>query len=239
VDGLEVVALHGSPGSGKTTLSRAISELLRTADTPNAAIDLDDLSMIYPDPRRSFARDNLQAIWPNYAAVPQLKVLIPSVIAAEQERELLHAAASGARLVVCELTAPGSVLKDRVTSREPNEHWRTTLRDLVDLHPGVPTWRGSGTFKWTPTIARWMRRRWKSFAGRGGGALSFDSRAIDDIPGTQGELLTDEARNVIRRIPAPQPDALEVLTELRALRDRGQTTAKDIQARKCKLWDGI
>jgi predicted kinase len=134
VDGVEVVVLHGSPGSGKTTLSRAISELLRTADTPNAVIDLDDLSMIYPHPRRSFARDNLQAIWPNYAAVPQLKVLIPSVIADEQERDLLQAAVPGARFVVCELTAPESVLKDRVTAREPNEHWRTRLRDFVDLY---------------------------------------------------------------------------------------------------------
>ena len=98
--------LHGSPGSGKTTLSRAIAELLRAADRANAVIDLDDLSKIFPDPGRSFARDNLKAIWPNYAAVPQLKVVIPSVIADEHEREQLRAAVSGARFVVCELTAP-------------------------------------------------------------------------------------------------------------------------------------
>ncbi|MTD58777.1 hypothetical protein [Amycolatopsis pithecellobii] len=50
---------HGSPGSGKTTLSRAV-------------IDLGDLSNVHPSPDRSFARKNLKAIWPNYAAIPQL-----------------------------------------------------------------------------------------------------------------------------------------------------------------------
>lgn len=126
--------LHGSPGSGKTTLSRAIAELLRAAERANAVIDLDDLSKIFPDPGRSFARDNLKAIWPNYAAVPQLKVVIPSVIADEHEREQLRAAVSGARFVVCELTAPQGVLKNRVTVREPNEYWQGRLRDFVDLY---------------------------------------------------------------------------------------------------------
>ena len=134
MNGVEVLVLHGSPGSGKTTLSRAIAELLRAADRANAVIDLDDLSKIFPDPGRSFARDNLKAIWPNYAAVPQLKVVIPSVIADEHEREQLRAAVSGARFVVCELTAPEGVLKNRVTAREPNEYWQGRLRDFVDLY---------------------------------------------------------------------------------------------------------
>jgi hypothetical protein len=90
-------------------------------------IDLDDLSKVYPHPRHSFALENLQLIWPNYAAIPQLKVVIPTVIADEQEREQLRAATLGARFLVCELTAPQSVLKDRVTAREPNGFWRTRL----------------------------------------------------------------------------------------------------------------
>jgi ABC-type lipoprotein export system ATPase subunit len=95
MSGVEVLVLHGSPGSGKTTLSRVVSEILRAADTPNAVIDLDDLSTIYPDQGRSFARDNLKAIWPSYVAVPHLRVLIPSVLADEQERDQLRAAVPG------------------------------------------------------------------------------------------------------------------------------------------------
>jgi predicted kinase len=134
VNYVEVLVLHGSPGSGKTTLSRAASDLLGAAGKANAVIDLDELSLIYPSPGRSFACDNLKAIWPNYAAVPQLKVVIASVIADEQEREQLRAAASGARFVVCELTAPEAVLKERVTAREPNESSQRRLRDFVDLY---------------------------------------------------------------------------------------------------------
>jgi chloramphenicol 3-O-phosphotransferase len=134
VPGVEVLVLHGPPGSSKTTLSRAIAEVLRMADVPHAVIDLDDLSNVFPHPRRSFARENLQAIWPNYATIPHLKVVIPSVIADQLEREQLRAATPGARFLVCELTAPESVLKDRVTAREPNEFWRTKLREFVDLY---------------------------------------------------------------------------------------------------------
>jgi gluconate kinase len=134
VPGVDVLVLHGPPGSGKTTLSRAIAEVLRLADVPHAVIDLDDLSNVFPHPRRSFALENLQAIWPNYAAIPHLKVVIPSVIADQLEREQLRAATPGARFLVCELTAPEYVLKDRVTVREPNEFWRTKLREFVDLY---------------------------------------------------------------------------------------------------------
>jgi energy-coupling factor transporter ATP-binding protein EcfA2 len=134
VPGVEVLVLHGPPGSGKTTLSRAMAEVLRLADQPNAVIDLVDLSKVFPQPRRSFALENLQVIWPNYAAVPQIKVVIPSVIADEQEREQLRAATAGARFVVGELTAPQSVLKGRVMARKPDEFWRTRLREFVDLY---------------------------------------------------------------------------------------------------------
>jgi shikimate kinase len=133
VSDVEVLVLHGSPGSGKTTLSRAVSDFLGAAGKANAVIDLDELSLIYPSPGRSFACENLKAIWPNYAAVPQLKVVIASVIADEQEREQLRAAVSGARFMVCELTAPEAVLKERVTAREPNEDGQRRLRDFVDL----------------------------------------------------------------------------------------------------------
>ena len=131
---LDVLILHGSPGSGKTTVSRAIAECLRTAEMANAVIDLDDLCTVYPYPGRSFARENLKAIWPSFAAIPHLKLVIPSVIANEEELDLLRAAVPGATFAVCELTAPEAVLKDRVTTREPNEYWQGLLRDYVDLY---------------------------------------------------------------------------------------------------------
>lgn len=131
---VEVLVLHGSPGSGKSTLSGAVSELLRESDIPNAVIDMDDLTMVHPYPERSFARNNLKAIWPNYAAIPGVRVVIPSVIADEEELVQLRAAVPGSRFVVCELTAPRAVLVERVTAREPNAYWQTRLRHFVDLY---------------------------------------------------------------------------------------------------------
>ncbi|WP_377355248.1 AAA family ATPase [Phenylobacterium terrae] len=132
--GIEVLILHGAPGSGKTTLSRGIAESLRMSKAPHAVIDLDDLSMVYPSPGRDFARQNLKAIWPNFAAIPELKVIIPSVLANADEAAQLRAAAPGSRFIVCELSAPEHILKQRVTEREPNEYWQSRLRDFVDLY---------------------------------------------------------------------------------------------------------
>lgn len=130
---VDVLVLHGSPGSGKTTLSRALSELLREAELAHAVVDLDDLSLVFPSPDRSFARNNLKAIWPNYAALPDVRLILPTVIADEEELEQLRGALPGSRVVVCELTAPLAVLKERVAWREPNDFWRQRLREFVDL----------------------------------------------------------------------------------------------------------
>jgi chloramphenicol 3-O-phosphotransferase len=131
---VDVLVLHGSPGSGKSTLARAISEALREVGVAHGVIDMDELSLVDPSPGRSFAMTNLRAIWPNYAAVPNVKMIIDTVIADEDELRQLRDAMPGCALVVCELTAPIEVLKDRVTAREPNEFWQSRLRDFVDLH---------------------------------------------------------------------------------------------------------
>ncbi|MBM2616623.1 AAA family ATPase [Actinoplanes sp. LDG1-06] len=132
---VDVLVLYGSPGAGKSTLARALSETLGAADVAHGVVDLDDLSIVHPNPGRQFPRDNLRAVWPNYlAAAPGLKLIIPTVLADEGEVELLREAVPGARLLICELTAPVDVLKARVTEREPTDEWRSRLRDFVDLY---------------------------------------------------------------------------------------------------------
>jgi len=61
---------------------------------------------------------------------------------------------------------------------------------------------------------------------------------VDNILGTQGELLAEDAHEAMRG-RLPQRDPLEVLGELRALRDRGEITAAEFEVRKSELWDGI
>ena len=132
---VDVLALHGSPGAGKSTLARALALALAQANTPWGVIDMDELSLIHPYPGRSFPRDNLRALWPNYvAAVPDIKLIIPTVFADEQEVELLREVLPGAELIICELTAPIHILKQRVTQREPTEEMAVGLRRWVDVY---------------------------------------------------------------------------------------------------------
>ena len=128
-----MLALHGSPGSGKTTLSRVMALALREADVPHAVVDLDDLAMVYPEQPRSFARENLRAVWPNFAGIPGLRLIVPTVLADEAEVHELRAVVPGCRLIVCELTAPEHVLKERVMAREPDDYWQRRLCAFVDL----------------------------------------------------------------------------------------------------------
>ncbi|MDA0304147.1 MAG: hypothetical protein O3B45_07300 [Bacteroidetes bacterium] len=130
----EVLILHGSPGSGKTTLAGGLAELMRQADQAHAVIDLDDLSLIYPSQGRPFSHRNLKVIWPNYTAVPNLKVIIPTVIADAADYQLLLDAIPAAKVMICELTAPKAILIDRVMDREPNAYWQERLRKWVDVY---------------------------------------------------------------------------------------------------------
>lgn len=108
---------------------------LTRANIAWGVIDLDELSLVHPYPGRSFARENLRVLWPNYvAAVPDIKLIIPTVFADEEEVELLRDALPGARLIVCELTAPEEILKQRVTEREPTAEMAAGLRRWVDAY---------------------------------------------------------------------------------------------------------
>ncbi|MFD5215867.1 hypothetical protein [Microbacterium sp. NPDC058345] len=131
-----VLILHGSPGSGKTTLARVISELLRAEGVAHGVIDVDELNLVFPSPGPDFWLGNLAAIWSRYTQVPGIRMIIPTVIADAERLERLRAAIPAASFVVCELTAPVDVLKARVTAREPTDEWREALRRWVDHHAG-------------------------------------------------------------------------------------------------------
>jgi hypothetical protein len=63
---------------------------------------------------------------------------------------------------------------------------------------------------------------------------------IDQILGTQGEMLADEAHQAVTGgSPRPDRDPLEVLAELRALRDSGMISAAEYEIRKSAIWRDI
>ena len=130
----QVLVLHGSPGSGKTTIARAVAERLCALDLANAVIDLDELAIVYPEQGRSFSRENLRALWPNYTAVPGVRVILPLVVRDHDDLSELREITAPARFMVCELTAPRAILERRVIEREPDDYWRSRLLDFVALY---------------------------------------------------------------------------------------------------------
>jgi adenylylsulfate kinase-like enzyme len=134
---VDILILSGSPGSGKSTLTEAISEKLRENGTKHAVIDFDALARVSPtDIASSNALNwkNLAAIWPNYVALGNIKVIIPKVIDTASDLEALKRAAPAKSITICELIAPLNVLKERVTKREPNEYWQKRLQNLVESY---------------------------------------------------------------------------------------------------------
>ena len=129
-----VLILHGSPGSGKSTLLRPIAEQLGAAGIPCGVIDADELNLAFPAPEPDFWLSNLAAIWQNYVRVPNIHVVISTVVADAERLERLRDAVPAASFSVCELTAPSDVLLARVNDREPTEALRESLRAWVDHH---------------------------------------------------------------------------------------------------------
>lgn len=137
---MELLVLNGAPGSGKSTLTEAIFEQLRAAGIPCAIIDADQIALIYTADNRPFEWKkefmwaNLAALWPNYAAVGDIKVVIPCVIDDDENFAKLKAATPGSNLTICKLVAPLNVIRQRITNREPNSYWRERLLGLVERY---------------------------------------------------------------------------------------------------------
>jgi ABC-type phosphate/phosphonate transport system ATPase subunit len=90
--GPHVLVLHGSPGSGKSTLLRPAAHLLAERGMARGLIDADELSLLSPAPEPDVWLANLAAIWPNYARVPDVHVVIAAVVADADRLARLRAA---------------------------------------------------------------------------------------------------------------------------------------------------
>jgi hypothetical protein len=62
---------------------------------------------------------------------------------------------------------------------------------------------------------------------------------VDQILGTQGEMLADDAQEATRGEARPNRDPLQVLAELRALRDSGMISTAEFEIRKSAIWRDI
>ena len=131
-----LLIISGSMGTGKTTVVSEISDVLLEAGIAHAAIDLDWLAIMHPerDPhgeRLAFA--NLAAVWPNYAALGAKRLVIARTVEDRAELDDYRAAVPGAQPIVCRLTAPLSVMQERLRIREPGMWQDQALARAAEL----------------------------------------------------------------------------------------------------------
>src|SRR5215207_3827403 len=79
----------------------------------------------------------------------------------------------------------------------------------------------------------------QAYTRRGTGTVRiitpYCSLTVDQILGSQGEMLAADAQATIRGEPLPERDPLRLLAELRALRDSGAISAAEFEIRKSTI----
>jgi adenylylsulfate kinase len=121
-----VLIVSGTVGAGKTATSFAVSALLNERGTPHFLTDLDYLTLTYPRPDDDPWGDrimatNLASIWPNARDAGATCAVLARVIVQRTELVPIQRAIPGADITVVRLTAPQSLIQERLTAREAGE----------------------------------------------------------------------------------------------------------------------
>ena len=119
-----VLLITGTVGAGKTTVAFEISDVLRQREVPNAAIDLDGLTVMWPWTSKWHADlmfQNLASIWPNYQAHGATHLVLAHVLEDAAELDRYRAAVPGAEITVVRLVVPEETRKVRLRSRIPQQ----------------------------------------------------------------------------------------------------------------------
>ena len=133
---MPLLIISGSMGTGKTTVLYEASDLLSEAGIAHAAIDLDCLTVMHPqqDPHgQHLGFANLAAVWRNYAAAGAERLMVARVVEDRADVDCYRAAVPGAQPIVCRLTAPLSLMHERLRIREPGMFQDRALERAAEL----------------------------------------------------------------------------------------------------------
>lgn len=121
--GVEVVLIGGRSGVGKSSVGFEVSELLQTAGVAHVLIDGDNLNACYPKPPgdpygSALGEANLAALWSNYAAAGQRRMVYVNTVSVLQAPMVVRALGGAARVVAVLLSASDQVATARLAGRE-------------------------------------------------------------------------------------------------------------------------
>ncbi|MFE0690404.1 hypothetical protein ACFV0Z_19915 [Streptomyces xiamenensis] len=146
--GYELLLIGGGAGVGKTTVGWEVSAVLRARGTAHCLLEGDFMDQIHPapagDPHRSAITErNTAAIWANYAALGQRRLIYTNTVSVLEEPMLRRAMGGGEiRVTRVLLTAGETTVRERLAGREIGSqldaHIESSLRNARHLDEQAP-----------------------------------------------------------------------------------------------------
>ena len=135
---IPVVVVTGPVGAGKSATADALSTLLGEIPMRHAAIDMDHLRWVYPEPEGDrfgmrLGYRNLAAIWPNLLEVGIRCAILADVVEAREQVREYEAAMPGAEVIVVRLHVAPEEIARRLHGRESPESIGWYLRRAPEL----------------------------------------------------------------------------------------------------------
>ena len=135
---VQVCAISGPVGVGKTTVMAAVGDLLRQAGVAHALVDRDALTEIWPrSPGDPFAAAlglaNLGQLWRHARAAGGRCLVVAGVLETQSDVDALSLAIPDARVQVVRLRAPLDVLRARIAQREQGDGLSWHLARAAEL----------------------------------------------------------------------------------------------------------
>lgn len=120
----DLLLIGGGSGVGKSTVGREVSALLRAAGTAHCLIEGDGMDQIHPAPegdphRTGITERNIAAVWANYAALGQRRLLYTNTVSILEAPMIGRAMGGDEVRVTCVLlTADEATVRQRLAVRE-------------------------------------------------------------------------------------------------------------------------
>ncbi|HSY00193.1 MAG TPA: AAA family ATPase [Streptomyces sp.] len=144
----ELLLIGGGAGVGKTTVAWEVSAALQGRGTAHCLIEGDYMDQIHPAPeddqhRAAITERNVAAVWSNYAALGQRRLIYTNTVSVLEEPMISRAMGGGEVRATCVLlTAEETTVRERLAQREIGSqltaHIERSLRNARELDENAP-----------------------------------------------------------------------------------------------------